>query len=167
MVCVLWGSSVAEAADTDGDGVVDGVDVCCNTPPGVSVDSQGRPKGDFDLDCDVDQSDFGIFQANMTGAITPCSPATEVCDGLDNNCNCLIDDGASASCPNVTNATAVCQNASCTFTCNPGFANCNGNSSDGCEVNLNGGACAVAVDMGTVRGDFGSDVVSYDGNGER
>src|SRR6476659_9994682 len=80
---VVW------AVDTDGDGVPDGVDVCCHTPPGVAVDAQGRPLGDLDGDCDVDQSDFAIFQANMTGPITQCTPAPEVCDGIDNNCNCL------------------------------------------------------------------------------
>jgi hypothetical protein len=131
------------------------------------VDAQGRPKGDFDLDCDVDQSDFAVFQANMTGAITPCTPATEICDGLDNNCNCLIDDGANASCPNVPHGTGLCQAGSCTFTCNAGYANCNGNPGDGCEVNLAAGACAASTLLGTVRGDTGSDVVSADASGTR
>ena len=90
LVILVWPSLVL-ATDTDGDGVSDGTDVCCNTPPGIAVDVQGRPKGDLDGDCDVDQSDFGIFQANITGAMTPCT-APEVCDGLDNDCNCRVDD---------------------------------------------------------------------------
>ncbi len=154
------------AADTDGDGVLDGVDVCCQTPAGIAVDGQGRPKGDFDLDCDVDQSDFAVFQANMTGAITPCVPATEVCDGMDNNCNCLVDDGANASCPNVANGSGVCQAGSCMFACNTGFLNCDGNPENGCEVSL-AGTCQLATNLGTVRGDTGNDVVSFDGRGTR
>jgi len=83
------------ADDSDGDGVPDDVDVCCVTLPGAQVDAEGRPLGDFDGDCDVDLSDFGIFQANLTGPLG-CVP--EICDGLDNDCNCVIDDMGVLTC---------------------------------------------------------------------
>lgn len=75
---------------SDGDGVDDADDVCCQTPPGVPVDSTGRPLGDLDLDCDVDQADFAIFQRAYTGPLEPCS--TEICDnGLDDDGDTFID----------------------------------------------------------------------------
>jgi len=57
--------------DIDGDGVLDGSDVCCNTPQGVTVDATGRPLGDLDGDCDVDLYDFGLLAANLTGPLSP------------------------------------------------------------------------------------------------
>jgi hypothetical protein len=51
--------------------------ICCNTPIGILVDAQGRQRGDLDDDCDVDQSDFGIFQANTTGALAVCPSQRE------------------------------------------------------------------------------------------
>lgn len=53
--------------DSDGDGVNDEDDQCPNSAPGAIVDAVGRPKGDFDLDCDVDLDDFAVFQNNFTG----------------------------------------------------------------------------------------------------
>lgn len=53
-------------ADTDGDGVDDAFDVCCDTPTDVAVDGEGRPLGDLDTDCDVDLVDFAIFENLLT-----------------------------------------------------------------------------------------------------
>jgi len=57
----------AECLDTDADGVPDSLDVCCDTPEGLTVDDEGRPKGDIDDDCDVDLGDYALFVANLTG----------------------------------------------------------------------------------------------------
>lgn len=62
--------NVTTALDTDGDGVDDPIDVCCNTPPGTSVDATGRPIGDLDLDCDNDLDDFAIFSGGVTGPLS-------------------------------------------------------------------------------------------------
>lgn len=40
------------------------------------------------------------------------------------------------ACPTPMNATATCAASTCGFTCNPGYADCNGVPSDGCEVSL-------------------------------
>ncbi|MDW8245834.1 MAG: hypothetical protein RMJ84_04575 [Sandaracinaceae bacterium] len=40
-------------------------------------------------------------------------------------------------CPAVANAMRTCSMSRCAFSCNPGFADCNGQAMDGCEVNLN------------------------------
>jgi len=64
----------AGQADADGDAVGDACDVCPNTIPGIAVDEVGCPPmlpGDFDRDGDVDQEDFGRFQACLTGRAVP------------------------------------------------------------------------------------------------
>ena len=80
----------AFAADDDGDGVDNTIDVCCQTPPNVPVDANGRPYGDIDLDCDVDQLDFAMFQLSYTGPLEPCD--TELCEnGVDDDGDSFID----------------------------------------------------------------------------
>ncbi len=56
-------------ADTDGDGVDDAFDVCCDTPTDVAVDGEGRPLDDLDTDCDVDLGDFALFESMLAGGI--------------------------------------------------------------------------------------------------
>lgn len=84
---------VATAVDTDADGVEDSVDVCCTTPPGITVDVEGRPFGDIQRDCDVDLGDFSLLapgvllhefaalQRNFTGPLAPDGPCVPDCSG--------------------------------------------------------------------------------------
>ncbi|MCA9252669.1 MAG: hypothetical protein R3E58_15210 [Phycisphaerae bacterium] len=85
-------ASAAFAFDSDGDGVDDVFDVCCNTPPGVLVDADGRPIGDFDLDCDNDLADFAFYMLGFTGPLsgpTTCTCVSSIdCD--DGN-GCTVD----------------------------------------------------------------------------
>jgi hypothetical protein len=63
-----------DQADSDGDAVGDVCDECPNTIPGIAVDEGGCPpmvSGDFDRDGDVDQQDFGRFQACLTERAVP------------------------------------------------------------------------------------------------
>jgi hypothetical protein len=50
-----------EAGDYDGDGVIDGVDVCVS-PPAAAVNLAGGPLGDIDDDCAVTLVDFQYFE---------------------------------------------------------------------------------------------------------
>lgn len=68
--------------DADSDGVGDACDSCPATVPGAPVDESGCPPliiGDLDRDGDVDQADFGRFQACLTGPAPvedpDCDPA--------------------------------------------------------------------------------------------
>ncbi|MBI2395525.1 MAG: hypothetical protein HYV09_38520 [Deltaproteobacteria bacterium] len=78
------------------------------------------------------------------------------------------------ACPAVANATSTCSSGTCGFTCLTGFADCDGNAANGCEVNLTsdvahcgtcgkvctvangtpacvGGACGIAACSGPFR----------------
>lgn len=69
----VCGCGVADV-DVDSDGVMDCSDACPGTLPGVAVDATGCPlpiPGDMDHDGDVDQEDFGRFQACFTGSSFP------------------------------------------------------------------------------------------------
>lgn len=58
------------SADTDGDGVDDVDDICCNTPPGTAIDAFGGPVGDLDHDCDNDLEDYLLYQRGFTGPLS-------------------------------------------------------------------------------------------------
>jgi hypothetical protein len=59
----------------------------------------------------------------------------ERCDGVDNDCNGVIDDpGAESSCT-LANATAACVSGACAVgSCNPGYVDCDNTAGNGCEI---------------------------------
>jgi hypothetical protein len=79
----------------------------------------------------------------LAGACTPvCQPGFANCDGNPvNGCevNPFIDPRNCGMCGNVCqqspNAYPTCSAGTCTPVCQPGYANCDGNLANGCEVN--------------------------------
>lgn len=118
--------------DTDNDGYGDPNTASsvrsCYQPSGFSANN---------LDC------------NDTSSII--NPLTnEICNGLDDNCDGITDNASLANvssdpnncgacgaiCPTKPNSSRLCTGGICNYVCNPGFADCNNNMSDGCEKNL-------------------------------
>ena len=78
----------------------------------------------------------GAGGAGGTGGAPGCNPST---------------------CPSVPNATPICTPSGCGFSCNFGFADCNGEARDGCEQNVlddhnNCGGCNVRCPTGNCMG---------------
>jgi hypothetical protein len=155
--------------------VCDGVDNNCN-----GVIDEGVPMQSFFPDCDGDGYGDATGAAVM-GCTPPAAAPTcampraastwapnnrdcddaddgrhpgvlELCDNVDNNCDTQVDElpAAMRSCgANPPNGTLACTGGRCRVTCAPPFADCDGNTSNGCEVNLdasfdNCGACGTS-----------------------
>jgi hypothetical protein len=77
-----------------------------------------------------------------TGGGGDCSPsngsvfptAIEACNNVDDDCDGTTDEQAQDACASRPNATKACVSGGCSYTCQPGFSNNNGNWTDGCEV---------------------------------
>jgi hypothetical protein len=74
-------------------------------------------------------------------------PQTELCNGLDDDCDGVVDDGV--ACPGAPNATVSCLSGQCRVVeCAAGFADCDGDAASGCETNIatdvrNCGGCGI------------------------
>ncbi|MEZ4250442.1 MAG: SBBP repeat-containing protein [Polyangiales bacterium] len=102
----------------------------------------------------------GGEQACVDGSWGECTgavgPSAEMCDGLDNDCDTVVDGpAATAACPDVARAqTKACSVGNCVIVeCDDGFRDCNGEYDDGCEADLSGstshcGACGASCDPG-------------------
>lgn len=107
--------------DNDGDGVPNNLDNCPNTPNPSQSDLDADGVGDVCDNCP-----------------TNANPGQEDADndGIGDVCENSFCQNA-GQCPVVPNAVASCVNNQCIYTCNVGYADCNGNMlGDGCEVNL-------------------------------
>lgn len=118
----------------------DGCEYAC-TSAGVMESPEDGTCGDtLDNDCDArtDETDPDC---------APCVP--ELCDGQDNDCNGLVDEGfdfdfdelncgaCRSACPARPNAVPACILGQCDISCEPGWENRDGAVGNGCEVECN------------------------------
>lgn len=108
--------------------------------------------------CEIDTTSSPL---NCGGCGKACAPANAVpacskgicsatCVAGFGNCDALLDNGCEANLKtdasncdtcgtkcSITNATAICNSGKCAIgSCKPGFADCDGDVSNGCEVNI-------------------------------
>jgi MYXO-CTERM domain-containing protein len=106
----------------------------------------------------VTLTDTAAVKAALVGIIAATVPPSEQCNGKDDNCNGLIDEGVSNMCP-VSNDPANADNlkgpaaAHCALeTCNCLDDDCDGQVDEGFAPNACGGACGCAVPVEKCNG---------------
>ncbi|MDO9017600.1 MAG: hypothetical protein Q7V43_11865 [Myxococcales bacterium] len=141
------------------------------------ADCNGNPADGCEVNVRADAAHCGgcgmrCAPANAAGAcvagactIAACTGGAADCDGAaGNGCevNLASDVNHCGACPSrcaLANATAACASGRCLVaSCAAGFADCNANPSDGCEVNLNTtpgscGACGRACALANASGN--------------
>jgi Fibrinogen beta and gamma chains, C-terminal globular domain len=120
------------------------------------ADCDGNPANGCEVFLGNDATHCGACEtrcaaaANATGTCATgrcglsCATGFGDCDGTATN-GCEADTRTSVShcgvcgraCPGGPNATASCVASTCNVVCNAGYADCDGNPANGCEVNLN------------------------------
>src|SRR5690606_18913626 len=126
-VCLLgYDSCTGNAGELCETNIRTSVDHCgscnqaCEPKPNATVSCRA---GDCEFTClsgfaDVDGNPNNGCEVNLMTNVNHC--------GTVNN-----------KCPSRANATLTCVEGACGFTCLDGFGDCNGNPTDGCELNLN------------------------------
>ena len=156
----------AQAATSPGDmncdGVVNGLDiplfVAClvNNSCGTgNVDCDGNPGNGCETDINTSVNNCGGCGnvCNLPNAVSVCVGgvcAIGACNTGFADCNLNPADGCEVNtftnvancsacgnvCPARPNATPVCVGGTCSYICNPGYFDCDGNPANGCEQNI-------------------------------
>ncbi|MEZ4391859.1 MAG: hypothetical protein R3A48_12245 [Polyangiales bacterium] len=135
----------------------------CNGSPGDGCEASLRDRVDHCGACGArcDRANATSVCSNGACRVGACATGFATCDGVDENgceTNLTADVQNCGACGrrcSLANAGATCDSGVCAVgSCSPGFANCNGVASDGCEINtasdnFNCGACGVSCAPGT------------------
>jgi len=109
----------------------------------------------------------GLCSPSCSGLWGDCDGDPD--DGCDDPLTTLSNCGACGSSCALSNATESCTSGTCqVVSCSSGWCNEDGLPYNGCEHDLDTNpACSAYIGLGTVRGDEGSDTVSWVGHDER
>lgn len=139
----------------------------------ASLDSEVTNCGACGNSCPNRPGSMPVCEAGSCDA--QCFPGRLDCDLIDAN-GCEIDSNTNLTncgscglvCP-ALNGSPMCVAGMCQVgTCNPGFANCDGSPTNGCEFLSNTNpACGTASFAGTINGDVGGNTLNLSGNTER
>ncbi len=154
-----------EAEMTCNDGACRSVDVPPTSLP-VWTGSLEEPDGSVDggldggTDGSMDAGDASTDSGTDSGPADSCVPSVEVCNGVDDNCDGVADEGfdlmtdsancgaCGMVCNDQARASVACVSGSCTLTCDTDFDDCDSDFNTGCEADLsapaNCGACSSA-----------------------
>lgn len=114
--------------------VEDGIDYC------VSADGSIVSRADASDDARTDVASIDARDAMVESGPLPCSPMslTRCGDSCVDTMTHLAHCGACGNaCVTPANGNATCTMGQCGIQCNPGFADCDQDRANGCEVNLN------------------------------
>jgi len=87
------------------------------------------------------QDQFGTHQVTVKGTSLLCAPepapttTTTTTTTTSTTTTTMAGCVTNGQCPGAPNVMPLCQAGMCTFSCDPGFADCDANSANGCEVN--------------------------------
>ena len=169
---------ITEEACEQPDGFTDQGGDCDDTRSFVYPGAEEDCTSDSDLNCD---GSSGYDDADMDGvpACEDCDDskgtvypgADEICDGVDNDCDMLVDlddEPAEELCAAPSNTTASCDAGLCLFDCTGDFFDVDQDMTNGCECEAQpavglGESCANAIDLGNLT-DSMMDSVTVSGN---
>ena len=161
---------ICDGQDNDCDGIVDeGVNTQtdpnnCGACGVVCPNGSGCINGICAPCTDNDQDGYTTCDGDCDDSNLNVNPGTvDICDGVDNNCDGIIDEGLAYDvmncgacevvCPAPPNSSAYCTDGICGFFCDPDYADCDGDPVNGCETyllsNANCGGCNLPCPQGT------------------
>ena len=128
---------VCDGFDNDCNGAID-EGVLVSSWPDADVDGWGDAAATPTMGCTVPTSrvDRGGDCDEVDREVHPF--ATERCNGVDDDCDTMIDEGAEAACESaLTGSVAECLSGECVVVgCTAGRVDCNGAAADGCEADV-------------------------------
>lgn len=123
--------------------------------------------GRCDRDCTTGAAPLCLEAAGAFSCVASCDAPSEVCGGscVDVTASLAHCGGCDLPCPARTNSVASCSDSACEYACADGFADCNGDPSDGCERSLRTltdcGSCGTPCALAHATASCGTGVCTF------